>query len=255
MKILVSNDDSINSEGIKILVEYLKNANYEVDVVAPFEEASGTGHGVTLHKPIRITKHYNTTNNDFFGYGITGLPADCIKIGVSHLFSEKKYDYIISGINRGENTGSDVIYSGTVAAAAEGALQGIKSIAVSAQAINGKSNYNLAAKFLIRYLEKINNIDFPENTFLNINVPHEVNDDLNKYVYTNQGNKRYVDKIIENTDPQGNRYYWLGIDFKKEDNVENYDSTVLKNRAISVTPINLNLTDYNFLELLKRKEK
>lgn len=255
MKILVSNDDSINSEGIKILVEYLKNENYDVDVVAPFEEASGTGHGVTLHKPIRISKHYNSINNDFFGYAVNGFPADCIKIGVSYLFNDKKYDYIISGINRGENTGSDLLYSGTVAAAAEGTLQGIKSIAISAESKDGKSNYHDAAKFLIYYLNIIKEIEFPQNTFLNINVPYNVNDNFSNFTYTYQGEKKYKDKIIEKIDPQGNNYYWLGIDSKLDTNGENFDSIILKNGIISITPINLNLTDYNFIELLNERKK
>ena len=118
MNILISNDDGIYAEGIKVLVSYLQDAGHTTYVVAPLEEQSGTGHGITLHQPLRVKKVFRDDN--LFGYSVSGKPADTIKVALAHLYEEKEIDFIISGINRGANLGTDLFYSGTFAAASEG---------------------------------------------------------------------------------------------------------------------------------------
>lgn len=251
MKILVSNDDGINAEGIKILVKTLKKAGHDVKVSAPLKEASGTGHGVTLHRPLRVTEVYE--DGELFGYAVDGKPSDCVKLGYWGLFEEIEFDFIISGINKGENLGSDVLYSGTVSAASEGALLGKKAIAISAVTKGEKPKYEMAADFIVKYLEDIKDVEFPRDSFLNINIPNVEEEKLKGYKYAKQGDRKYVDNFIERIDPQGNKYYWLGgeaVEYEKDPFV---DFNIVKEGYISITPINLNLTDEKFMQNLKER--
>lgn len=253
MKILISNDDGIYAEGIKILKKYLEADGHKVYVVAPVKEESGTGHGVTLHRPLRIKKV--EINDDFFGYSVDGKPTDCIKLGYWGIYKDIDFDYVISGINRGENLGSDILYSGTVSAAAEATLLGMKSIAVSVKSNGEKYNYDTAAKFLIEYLKELESVEFPKETLLNINVPNINYSEIKGYNYTIQGDRKYIDDFIEREDPQGNKYYWLGGELEEYGDSSDIDFNTVKENKISITPINLNLTDYNFLRKLKGDKK
>ncbi|MGM0507976.1 MAG: 5'/3'-nucleotidase SurE [Fusobacteriota bacterium] len=251
MKILLSNDDGIDAEGIRILRQYLKAEDHEVYVVAPQKEESGTGHGVTLHEPLRIKEVYK--NNEFYGYAVSGKPTDCVKLAIWGIYKDTKFDYLISGINRGENLGTDILYSGTVSAAAEGSLLGLSSIAISVYTDKDKDtyNYDTAAKFLIDYLKEIKKDDFPRDSLLNINVPNIKYSELKGFDYTIQSEKRYEDNFTERIDPQGNKYYWLGGEAVEYGDGIELDFNAVKNKKVSITPIKLNLTDYTFLKRLK----
>ncbi|BDU51008.1 5'/3'-nucleotidase SurE [Haliovirga abyssi] len=249
MNILISNDDGIHAKGIEVLHDCLKEAGHNVYVIAPAKEESGTGHGVTLHRPLRLQKI--NKNNIHFGYAVDGKPSDCIKLGYWGVFKDKKIDMIISGINRGENLGTDVLYSGTVSAAAEGALSGVRSIAVSLYKPSENPNYETAGKFLVKFLEEIDELEFPKESLLNINVPDLKFEDILGYKYTKQGDRKYIDNFIERDDPRGDKYYWLGGEVCETGDDPNYDFNVVKSNYISVTPINLDLTDYKFLSNLK----
>lgn len=253
MNILVSNDDGIHAKGIEVLVKKLRKAGHTTCVAAPLRESSGTGHGVTLHRPLRVIDYYK--NNEHFGYAIDGKPSDCVKLGYWGLFEGIKFDFIISGINKGENLGSDVLYSGTVSAASEGALIGIRAIAVSAITRGQAPDYDTAADFLVKYLEDINDVEFPRDSFLNINVPNIGKENIKGYKYTKQGDRKYEDNFIERIDPQGNKYYWLGGEAVEYENDPKVDFNIVKSGYISITPINLNLTDENFMDTLKKRGK
>lgn len=252
MNILVSNDDGINADGIHILVNSLKSAGHSVYVSAPMKEESGTGHGVTLHRPLRVKEIYGK-DGIFFGNAIDGKPTDCIKIGYWGIYKDIKFDLVVSGINNGENLGNDVLYSGTVSAAAEGALLGMKSIAVSLVSPKDNPDYESAAKFVVEYIESIAELKFPANTLLNINIPNIDYDSLKGYKYTIQGDRRYIDNFIERVDPRGNKYYWLGGEAEEYEDNPDADFMVVKEGYVSITPINLDLTDKNFLAELKRE--
>ncbi len=250
MNILVSNDDGIYAKGIKVLVDSLKENGHTVYVVAPLEEQSGTGHGVTLHTPLRVTEAYR--EDGFFGYSINGKPADCVKVACNYIYKDIEFDFLIAGINRGANLGTDLFYSGTFSAAAEGALLGLRSIAVSLTDPNNDPYFETAAKFIIEYLENIKNVEFPKDSLININVPNVHWEDIKGYKYSVQGNRRFRDNLVQRVDTQGNNYYWLGGKAEENDTCELADLNVVKNKYISVTPVRLDFTCGEFKKILEK---
>lgn len=251
MRILISNDDGITAKGINVLRIALEKAGHDVYMVAPVKEESGTGHGVTLHRPLRVSEYI--IDGNLIGYAVDGKPSDCIKLACWGIYKDIEFDMIISGINRGENLGTDVLYSGTVSAAAEGALTGVKSIAISMVKEKDKEfKFETASEFVVKYIEEIKNIDFPKESLININVPNLDYKDLKGFKYTKQGDRKYKDNFIERIDPQGNKYYWLGGEVFELENDKNADFNVVKEGYVSITPINLNLTDREFLERMKK---
>ena len=178
MKILISNDDGILSNGIRALIEALSPC-HEVYVVAPDRERSAAGHSLTLHTPLRVEEvepKYGAKRC----WMTTGTPGDCVKLAINAILSEEeKPDLVISGINHGPNLGADILYSGTVSCAMEGALMGIQSVAISLASLNHESeNFRVAAEFMLKLLKKLENYKIPEKTVLNINVPGLSKDDI-----------------------------------------------------------------------------
>jgi len=249
-KILVSNDDGIYAEGIKILVKYLKEAGHEVFVSAPLEEQSGTGHGVTLHSPLRVTEAQR--DGEFFGYAVNGKPADSVKAGISYIYKEVEFDYVIAGINRGANLGTDLFYSGTFAAASEGVFYGKKAIALSLCGSEKDLYFETAGEFVVKYLDKLGEIDFPKFSLLNINVPNIPVSEVKGVKYTVQSNRKFEDNFVERTDTQRNRYFWLGGSVTPGEKIENSDLQAVEDGYISVTPVKMNLYSEEFKEQLER---
>ncbi len=252
MNILISNDDGIYAKGIKVLVENLKEKGHAVYVVAPLEEQSGTGHGVTLHTPLRVSKAYR--DDGFFGYSVNGKPADCVKVACNYIYKDVEFDFLIAGINRGANLGTDLFYSGTFSAAAEGALLGLRSIAISLTDPNDDPYYETAAKFMIDYLEKIKHVEFPRDSLININVPNLDWEHIKGYKYSVQGDRRFKDSLVERVDTQGNIYYWLGGKADDTDELEYSDLNVVKEKYISVTPVKLSFTCEQFKKILEEND-
>jgi 5'-nucleotidase len=248
LNILISNDDGIYAEGIKILKEFLEKSGHKTYIVAPLDEQSGSGHGITLHSPLRIKKIER--DGTFFGYGVNGKPADCVKIGLLKLFKDKDIDLVISGINKGTNLGTDIFYSGTFGAAAEGSLLGIKSIALSLCDISEKNHFETAANFIIEYFNKIKDIKFPKDSLLNINVPNIPKQEVKGYLYTKQGDRRYLDNIVERIDTQGKKYYWLGGEASEKGEGLEIDFVAVKEKFVSITPIKLDMYSDEFRKLL-----
>lgn len=253
MNILISNDDGIYAEGIKILVNYLQDAGHTTYVVAPLEEQSGTGHGITLHQPLRVKEVYR--DNTLFGHSVSGKPADTIKVALTHLYDEKNIDFVISGINRGANLGTDLFYSGTFAAASEGTFWRKNSIALSLIVDGSDLYFESAGEFIAEYLKDIKDIKFPVGTLLNINVPNLPTEEIKGVKYTRQSNRKFQEKLIEREDSQGNQYFWLGGHPIKGDHVENSDLEAVENGYISITPVKLNLYDNELEVLLKKNTK
>jgi 5'-nucleotidase len=250
MNILISNDDGIYAEGIKVLVDYLEKAGHKLYVVAPLEEQSGTGHGITLHHPMRVKEVYR--DNKYFGNAVTGKPADTVKVGLAFLHKDEQIDFVISGINRGANLGTDLFYSGTFAAASEGTLWKKNAIALSLIVNGEKLHFESAGKFLVDYLEEIKEVKFPTGTLLNINVPNLPSEEIKGMKYTKQSNRKFVENLVERIDTQGNKYYWLGGSPIIGDHVENSDVQAVEDGYISITPVKLNLSDDELGDMLKK---
>jgi 5'-nucleotidase len=175
MKILITNDDGINSKGIIALARRFKEMG-EVIVVAPNKQMSATSHSITTNRPLRYKKYY--IDDEFFGYALDGTPADCVKFAVLALFEKKKPDIVLSGINYGRNTGINIMYSGTVAGATEGHLLKVPSFAVSLSSHDTEIECETAADYAFKIVEEAMKQDNKENLFLNINVPAVLKDQI-----------------------------------------------------------------------------
>jgi len=246
--ILVTNDDGISSQGIKVLAKTLRSIG-DVYIVAPEREQSAVAHALTLHRPLKFEKINKNT------FSINGTPTDCVIIGVTKLLP-KRPDIIVSGINNGGNLGDDVTYSGTVAAAIEGTLLGIPSIAISLVGENFNERYHQrpaglsdAADFAKRLVSMVLEKGLPADTLLNVNVP--ATKGIKGVKLTKQGRKTYDNSIQELSDPRGRRYYWIGGGIPSWEAGENTDFEAIKNGFISVTPVHLDMTNYQALRYIK----
>jgi 5'-nucleotidase len=247
LKILISNDDGIDSAGILALANELKKIG-QVTVIAPRTEQSAVGHAITMKIPLRITEYYR--NSDFFGYAIDGTPADCIKIGIRNIMKEKP-DVVLSGINVGANTAISILYSGTVSAAREAAIMDIPSIAVSVTSHDVK-HYEYAAKLSAELAEMVIKNKLTTGTLLNVNVPDIPEEQIKGVLLTQQGKSKWDDIYEERKDPYGKNYYWLTGDLVQVDNTLDTDQCAVRNNYVSITPIHFDLTDYATYEEMKK---
>ncbi|UCH44723.1 MAG: 5'/3'-nucleotidase SurE [Nitrospiraceae bacterium] len=247
--ILVTNDDGVSSQGIRILAEALMPLG-DVYIVAPETEQSAVAHALTLHRPLksdRIDKNI---------YCINGTPTDCVIIAV-HKLLPLRPDIIVSGINNGGNLGDNLTYSGTVAAAMEGTLLGIPSLAISLvteyRSNNGNKNhgagYQRAADYAREVVVKVLDKGLPKDTLLNVNVPECTH--IKGVRLTKQGKIVYDNGIQELSDPRGQECYWIGGGDPKWQRGENTDLDAIYNNYISVTPVHLDLTNYDALSYLQ----
>lgn len=247
MKILVTNDDGIHAEGIKVLAEVMKKFG-EVVVIAPDVEKSAVGHGITTHQPLRIMENPNFMEG-VKAYSISGTPSDCVKIGLEHILDEKP-NILVSGINYGSNVGTDVLYSGTVSAAIEGAINEVGlSIAFS---LTGRvmMNYSAARHYIPVIIDKLIEQDYADS-LLNINIPSLDSEEIAGIKYTELGVQRYKNAFIKREDPHGRTYYWMSGVPEHIDNSEHSDIVAVNNNFISVTPLQYDLTNYRELRTLK----
>ncbi|MEM0951511.1 MAG: 5'/3'-nucleotidase SurE [Cyanobacteria bacterium P01_H01_bin.74] len=244
LKVLISNDDGIHATGIRTLTEVLSE-QYAVYVVAPDRERSATGHALTLHKPIKISPHTFEFEQVKDAYAVSGTPSDCVKLGLKALYSHIDFDILVSGINHGPNLGSDVIYSGTVSAALEGALHSLPSIAVSL--MNGydkQADFLPAAHFIRKFLPKALDAGIPKRHVLNINVPAVPESYMAGVQVCHLGTRMYTDAYERRVDPRGGIYYWLAGEVTESDNDMDSDVEAIRNNMVSITPVHCDLTAY-----------
>ncbi len=248
MNILITNDDGINSAGLIILAQEISKIA-DVTVVAPDRERSATAHAITMHKPLRAEK-VDIPNCKALGWTINGTPSDCVKLALEALL-ELTPDLILSGINHGPNLGTDVIYSGTVSAAIEGAISGVPSIALS---IAGHKNihFNYAAKLTKKLCLQILDHEFPVDSLLNVNIPFVEPNAIAGVAITHLGNIRYKNSFDRRMDPRGRVYYWLAGEAIDNTDDEGSDVWAVKNNYISITPILFDLTKYDMIETIKK---
>lgn len=247
MHILLTNDDGIGAPGIQALWQELSKIA-EVFVVAPDSERSATSQAITVHQPIRVDEHC-IDHPRICGWRVGGTPTDCVKIAVEALLTEKP-DLVVSGINQGANMGTDILYSGTVSAAIEGALYGIPSIAVSLDSWQVR-DFGPAAAFAGRLVQTVVKQTIPPNTLLNVNVPALKTEEINGVAITKLGVRQYENTFERRQDPRGRAYYWMGGNILDSDNDPDSDVTNVKLGKISVTPIHFDLTNYAIIDLLK----
>lgn len=252
-RILLTNDDGIYSPGIYELYKKLKPLG-RCMVVAPDAERSAQGHAITLTVPLRV----NEVKRDgkFFGYAVSGTPADCVKIALMAIMKGKdRPNLIISGINRGPNLGINILYSGTVSGATEGAILGVPSFAVSLASFKWH-NFETAVDFSYKLAGAILNKKLPLHTLLNVNVPAHPKSKIKGIKITHQGMSTfYQESYDRREDPFKKVYYWLRSQRIKIEGEERVDAVAVRDGYISVTPLHYDMTDYEDLEILKRWEK
>ncbi|MBN2136130.1 MAG: 5'/3'-nucleotidase SurE [Acidobacteria bacterium] len=239
-RILVTNDDGIDSRGLQLLAEAMQSLG-DVYIIAPSDEMSAISHALTLHAPLQYKKVDNRK------FRIYGTPSDCVYLGVFNIMKNKP-DLIVSGINSGPNMGDDITYSGTVAAAIEGTLLEIPSIAFSLFG-NPPSKYEQVLPYCRSIGAKILEEGLPKNTLLNVNFPDEP---IRGMKITRLGRRKYKQYVDEIKNPRGKTYYWIGGDQPEWEKIENSDYQVVNNGYVSVTPLHLDLTDYAFLDKLNK---
>ncbi|MDY7033574.1 MAG: 5'/3'-nucleotidase SurE [Thermodesulfobacteriota bacterium] len=246
MKVLLTNDDGIHAPGLMALYKELKD-DFDLDIVAPESEMSAVGHAITLTSPLRV----QTVLKDraFFGYGITGTPADCVKIAVQELM-KRPPDIILSGINLGSNVGVNVLYSGTVSAATEGAFLGIKSAALSLNTLQNP-DFQFAARFSREIIKFMMKNGLKNGIALNVNIPAVPAHKIRRVAITRQGVGRIKESYERRIDPRGNLYYWLSGETPVEEDTPDADAKALKENNITITPIDYDLTCESELERLK----
>jgi len=235
-RILVTNDDGVFSEGLKLLVEALEPLG-EVTVVAPDREQSAMGHALTLHRPLRLRQL------DERVYSVDGTPTDCVNLGVLWLLKDTPPDLVVSGINFGLNLGDDVTYSGTVSATFEGTLMGIPSLAFS-QEVGKSFSFDRGARFAAHLVSVLLGHKLPDDLLLNVNFPAG---DHKGVRLTRLGRRRYQQSVVQKRDPHGREYFWIAGTPVWESS-EGADQDAILDGYISITPLHLDLTDYRGLE-------
>ena len=236
MLILVTNDDGVHAAGLQAIREALGSVA-RVVAIAPDREQSATSHSLTLEHPLRVRE----IGDSFMS--VDGTPTDCVLLAFNGLLEEKP-QMVVAGINHGPNLGEDVSYSGTVAAAIEGTLQGAPSLAVS---VVGRAPYDFdaACSFTLKLVKTILNRGMEPKTLLNVNVPNVSAAKINGVKVTGLGRRVYRDMIVKKTDPRGKSYYWIGGNEPTYvASPENTDFNAVKSGMISVTPLHLDFTDY-----------
>jgi 5'-nucleotidase len=244
MRILVSNDDGVEAAGLRALAEALQPLG-EVIVCAPDREQSATSRSISLHRPLRIEKLPPWGGIE--RWSVDGTPTDAVYIGLNQVLRDRRPDVVASGINRGPNLANDVHYSGTVAAAMEGCVGGIPSFAIS---LIKTREYAHAARFAAALVREIAVHGLPEGALLNVNVPPG---EPKGARITRIGKRSFAAAVVEKVDPRGRAYYWIGGDEQAHEDVAGSDCVaVYDEKAISVTPLHLDLTRHELVEELRK---
>lgn len=243
-RILLTNDDGYFSDGINVLFRELKDSA-DVYMVAPDREQSASSHSLTLNHPLRVQKLDNRR------YTTDGTPTDCVMLAIHLLFKKIRPDMIISGINHGGNMGDDVTYSGTVAAAIEGSILKIPSLAVSMVGYEPGMSMLRAARFVKQLISGHKKLNIEHSVFLNINLPADNGRPYRQYEFTSLGFRHYRDIIVHKTDPRGKPYYWIG-GRPKWKSTPGSDFEAVQRGVVSISPLRLSFTDLDSLNSLKR---
>lgn len=246
LRILISNDDGIHAPGLKSLYRIARTLSKDVWVVAPETEQSGAAHSLSIHTPLRLRKISHQR------YAVNGTPTDCVLVSMGRLFKKRKPDLVLSGVNYGGNTGEDVTYSGTVAAAMEATLLGIPAIALSQVRYgNHAPKWATAEHHAPDIIRKLLERGWARETLININFPDVVVNSVQGIRVVKQGQRAITDGLVEWMDPRGRPFYWIGALRDERPTEDNTDLSAIYEGFISITPLHLDLTHYDTLEKLK----
>lgn len=246
--ILVTNDDGITAPGIRNLVEAVKDLG-KVVVVAPDKPQSGMGHAITIGVPLRLNKM--TYFDDIECYQCTGTPVDCVKLAVDKVLHQKP-DICISGINHGANHSINVIYSGTMSAAVEAAIESIPSVGFSLLDYSLEADFTAARKYARMIVRQMLENPTEKHTVLNVNFPIASVDDIKGVKICRQAYAKYEEDFIERLDPHGRKYYWLTGEFVNFDEGVDTDVWALANNYVSIVPVQFDMTHYRLKEQLEK---
>ena len=238
--ILITNDDGVTAPGIVNLVEAVKHLG-KIVVVAPDKPQSGMGHAITIGQPLRLHKIHSIDNVET--WSCTGTPVDCVKLAVDKVL-HRKPDICLSGINHGANHSINVIYSGTMSAAVEAAIESIPSVGFSLLDYRIDADFTGARKYVRIIVEKMLKTKLDKHTVLNVNIPAVAPELLKGFKICKQAYAKYEEDFIERTDPHGRRYYWLTGEFVNFDKAKDTDVWALANNYVSVVPVQFDLTNY-----------
>src|SRR5205085_2198246 len=241
VRILLTNDDGVNARGLRLLEKVARALSDDIWIVAPTEEQSGAGHSLTLTTPVRLRRH------DERRFSVTGTPTDAVMLALAHVMKDSPPDVILSGINRGANLAEDVTYSGTVSAAMEGALAGVRSIALSqAYSREGMGDtvpFAAAEAWAERVLAPLLGFDSAPFTLINVNFPALPPDEVKGIRVCRQGLRDYGRlRIVQRTDPRGYDYYWFGLGPMVQTPGHSTDLEAIADGYVSVSPLHLDLT-------------
>jgi 5'-nucleotidase len=245
--ILITNDDGIFSKGIRSLIEVAKEFGTLL-IVAPDKPQSGMGHAITINNLLRLNK------SDLFSgieaYTCSGTPVDCVKIGIYEILKVKP-DLILSGINHGENTSTNVLYSGTMSAAVEGAMEEIPAIGFSLADYDSDADFTLSQQIAREVIQKILTNGLPKGNCINVNIPKINSANFKGIKVCRAAKALWEDRFDKRYDQHGNPYYWLTGEFSHNDEKEDTDLYALKNSFASIVPIQFDMTAYDAIEKLK----
>lgn len=240
--ILVTNDDGVYAHGMRALVDAVKGLG-EILVVAPDKPQSGMGHAVTLHHPLRLeTVKYEGADR---AYSCSGTPVDCVKLAIYTVLKDRKPDLLVSGINHGPNSSINVIYSGTMSAAVEGAVEDIPSIGFSLLDHSPDADFEAAGHFAGIIARQSLENEFPDGACLNVNIPKLKKSQIKGIKICRQAKAFWKDAFDERKDPGGKPYYWLKGVFENRDKGEDTDEWALKHNYVSVVPVHYDLTAHH----------
>lgn len=246
--IFVTNDDGIFSKGLRSLVEVVSTFG-DIVIIAPDKPQSGMGHAITLHQPLRLNKVQVFNNQE--SYTCSGTPVDCVKLGIYEIM-KRKPDLLVSGINHGENVSTNVLYSGTMSAAVEGAMENIPSIGFSLCDFKSDADFTGAKMIVEKIIKLVLNNVFPQNICLNVNVPKIPQNEIKGIKIARQATAYWEDRFDKRYDQFNNPYYWLAGDFGNFDHGEDTDIYALSQGYASVVPTQFDMTSHSAIEIMKK---
>lgn len=245
--ILVTNDDGISAKGIRSLLESVKEFG-DVVVVAPDSPQSGMGHAITINHPLRLEA--SELFQEVQAFSCSGTPVDCVKLGIYEIL-HRKPDLVVSGINHGANTSTNVLYSGTMSAAVEGAMEGIPSIGFSLCSFDSNANFAIAQSVVKRVVDRVLSAGMPKGVCFNVNVPDVDHAHFQGIRFCRQAHAFWEDRFDKRLDQFGKPYYWLTGDFYDQDKSENTDLYWIERKYASIVPTQFDMTAYGVLKDLE----
>lgn len=252
MRILLTNDDGIHATGLEVLERIARTLSDDITIVAPSEEQSGTGHSLTLTRPVRLRRM------DDKRFAVSGTPTDSVMMALNEVMKDGPPDLILSGVNRGANLGEDVTYSGTVSAAMEGALAGVRSIALSQvyrkEGMGDYAPWEVAERWGEQVIRPLLDAPWAPRTLVNVNFPAVAPDAVKGIRVVSQGLRDYGrSKVVKRTDPRGFDYYWFALEHIVHTPAHSTDLEAIEDGYVTITPLHLDMTHSESLAALAKR--